>query len=94
MKKLLLLLLISCTSIMNAQDISGGWTGTLMVQGAVLPLVFNFTKTATGYTATMDSPKQGVKGIPVDEVTFTLYGTGEDGEPEDHLLVYKLKGLS
>lgn len=30
----------------------------------------------------------------VDEVTFTLYGTGEDGEPEDHLLVYKLKGLS
>ena len=71
MKKLLLLLLISCTSIMNAQDISGGWTGTLMVQGAELPLVFNFTKTATGYTATMDSPKQGVKGIPVDEVTFT-----------------------
>ena len=71
MKKLLLLLLISCTSIMNAQDITGGWTGTLMVQGTELPLVFNFTKTATGYTATMDSPKQGVKGIPVDEVTFT-----------------------
>ncbi|MDR1115729.1 MAG: TolB-like 6-bladed beta-propeller domain-containing protein [Tannerella sp.] len=30
----------------------------------------------------------------VDEETFTLYGAGEEGEPEDYLLVYKLKGLS
>lgn len=30
----------------------------------------------------------------VDEETFTLYGTGEDGDPEDNLLVYKLKELS
>lgn len=30
----------------------------------------------------------------VDEETFTLYGAGEDGDPEDNLLVYKLKGLS
>lgn len=29
----------------------------------------------------------------VDEETFTLYGTGEDGEPEDNLLMYKLNGL-
>ncbi|MDR1382148.1 MAG: TolB-like 6-bladed beta-propeller domain-containing protein [Tannerella sp.] len=26
----------------------------------------------------------------VDEETFTLYGAGDDGEPEDYLLVYKL----
>ena len=30
----------------------------------------------------------------VDEKNFTLYGTGEGGDPEDNLLVYKLKGLS
>lgn len=30
----------------------------------------------------------------VDEDTFTLYGAAEDGEPEDHLLMYKLKKLS
>lgn len=30
----------------------------------------------------------------VDEETFTLYGAGEDEIPEDHLLIYKLKGLS
>ncbi|MDR1879773.1 MAG: TolB-like 6-bladed beta-propeller domain-containing protein [Tannerellaceae bacterium] len=30
----------------------------------------------------------------VDEETFTLYGAGEEGDPEDYLLVYTLKGLS
>lgn len=30
----------------------------------------------------------------VDEETFTLYGAGDKGNPEDNLLVYKLKGLS
>lgn len=30
----------------------------------------------------------------VDEETFTLYGTIEDGDPEDNLLMYRLKGLS
>jgi hypothetical protein len=30
----------------------------------------------------------------VDEDTFTLYGAGDDGDPEDYLLMYKLKGLS
>lgn len=29
----------------------------------------------------------------VDETTFTLYGTIDDGMPEDNLLVYRLKGL-
>lgn len=30
----------------------------------------------------------------VNEETFTLYGAGENGDPEDNLLVYKLKDLS
>jgi len=30
----------------------------------------------------------------VDEKDFTLYGAGGGAEPEDHLVVYKLKGLS
>ena len=30
----------------------------------------------------------------VDENTFTLYGCRFDGQPEDYLLIYKLKGLS
>ena len=35
----------------------------------------------------------GPVNFAVDEETFTLYGAGEDGQPEDYLLVYKLKGL-
>ena len=31
--------------------------------------------------------------IAVDEENFILYGTGWKGEPEDHLLMYKLEGL-
>lgn len=70
MKKILLLLVISLHFQLFSQDISGGWTGSLKVQGMELPLVFNFVKSATGYTATMDSPKQGAKDIPVDIVNF------------------------
>lgn len=70
MKKLLILLLITTSSVFFAQDISGSWTGILEVQGAKLPLVFNFTKGSDGYTATMDSPKQGATGIPFEKVSF------------------------
>lgn len=70
MKKTFLLLFVLCTSIAFAQDISGSWTGTLSIQGTELPLVFHFKNTNTGYSATMDSPKQGAKDIPVDEVKF------------------------
>ena len=70
MKKTFLLLFVLCTSIAFAQDISGSWTGILSIQGTELPLVFHFKNTNTGYSATMDSPKQGAKDIPVDEVKF------------------------
>ena len=71
MKNILTSILIFCCSISFAQDISGSWTGILTIQDSKLPLVFNFTQTTTGFTATMDSPNQGAKGIPIDEVTFT-----------------------
>ena len=64
MKKFLFFVFLLCSTLTFSQEIEGGWTGTLTVKGMELPLVFNFTKTATGYTATMDSPKQGAKGIP------------------------------
>ena len=70
MKKLLIILVTVCSSFSYAQDLTGSWTGVLEIQGTELPLVFNITKTSTGYSATMDSPNQGVKGIAVDEITF------------------------
>jgi uncharacterized protein len=52
------------------QNIEGQWNGMLEIQGMKLRLVFNITKTETGYSATMDSPDQGAKGIPVTSIGF------------------------
>jgi uncharacterized protein len=54
----------------HAQDIAGQWYGVLEVQGTQLRLVFNITKTASGISATMDSPDQGAKDIPVTAASF------------------------
>ncbi len=54
----------------HAQDITGDWYGVLKVQGTPLRLVFHVTKTAGAYSATMDSPDQGAKDIPVSKTSF------------------------
>lgn len=56
--------------ILNAQEITGEWNGVLSVQGMKLRLVFHVTKTDAGFTATMDSPDQGAKGIAMTAASF------------------------
>lgn len=58
------------TSVVQGQDITGQWFGVLSVQGTQLRLVFNIAKSTNSYSATMDSPDQGAKGIPVTTTTF------------------------
>jgi pimeloyl-ACP methyl ester carboxylesterase len=71
MKKAVFLLLVSLASINTwGQDISGAWNGTLEFQGIRLRLVFHINQTETGYSATMDSPDQGAKDIPVISTKF------------------------
>lgn len=71
MKKLIFLLSIFFVVISaSAQEITGDWNGVLSVQGMKLRLVFHLTKTDAGYTATMDSPDQGAKGIPMTAAKF------------------------
>ena len=53
-----------------SQEITGQWNGLLKVQGTQLRLVFNISKTATGYTSTMDSPDQGAKDIPTSSTSY------------------------
>jgi pimeloyl-ACP methyl ester carboxylesterase len=66
--KFTLIVLMALYSLATqAQDISGSWHGMLKVQGMQLRLVFNIKADGNGYTATMDSPDQGVNGIPVSE---------------------------
>ncbi|WP_428047541.1 S9 family peptidase [Croceivirga thetidis] len=53
-----------------AQDITGTWKGTLSVQGAEMPLIFNVSNEDGTISSTMDSPSQGATDIPMDETTF------------------------
>ncbi len=52
-------------------DIDGVWQGTLDTGAAKLRIVFDITNMEDGLMATMDSPDQGVNGIPVTTVTRT-----------------------
>lgn len=71
MKKVIFCILTVLTvGTINAQDITGAWNGLLDVQGSQLRLVFNISKTATGISATMDSPDQGAAGIPTSSARF------------------------
>ncbi|HEV3443195.1 MAG TPA: alpha/beta fold hydrolase [Gemmataceae bacterium] len=54
-----------------ARGIEGIWLGTLKVGAVELRLVFHVSRKPDGaYTATMDSPDQGAKGIPLDEASL------------------------
>jgi len=70
MKRILLFFML--LSAMNAfsQDIIGEWDGAINVQGKSLRLVFHFSKTDAGLSATMDSPDQGANGIQMSQATF------------------------
>ena len=57
-------------SVLSASAQKGAWNGSLNVMGTKLPLVFNFSESG----CTMDSPSQGVKGIPAEK------SVGEDGK--------------
>lgn len=68
----------------NAQQ--GAWSGDLNVMGTKLLLVFNFSDNG----CTMDSPSQGVKGIPVEKksdsktitITVPMIGAKFEGKME------------
>jgi len=67
---LLFFFFIIATMVAFSQDITGEWNGTLNIQNTALRLVFHINKTDAGYSATMDSPDQGAKGINMSHVTF------------------------
>lgn len=70
LRNVLLILFVFASSYSFAQNAEGAWLGNLSVPGATLKIVFNISKSNTGYTATMDSPDQGAYGIAVSEVTI------------------------
>ncbi|WP_281239185.1 alpha/beta hydrolase family protein [Flavobacterium praedii] len=69
-KTVFFIITILASFTMFGQEITGQWNGVLKVPGAQLRVVFNITKTESGYSSTMDSPDQGAKGIPVTTTSF------------------------
>lgn len=68
---ILLFLTIALSAHLIAQNIDGAWSGTLDVQGVKLHLVLNISTNADKrLSATLDSPDQGAKGIPISSVSF------------------------
>jgi uncharacterized protein len=71
MKAPKMVLIFSLWSFLSyGQEISGTWNGILKVGGTQLRVRFNVTRTSDVYSATMDSPDQGVLGIVVTKTTF------------------------
>ncbi|MDR0415274.1 MAG: alpha/beta fold hydrolase [Prevotellaceae bacterium] len=72
MKRLMFLLLACLASLSSwGQDVVGEWNGVLKLQADIqLRLVFHVQKNESGYNATMDSPDQGAKDIPVTSVSY------------------------
>lgn len=52
----------------KASDIDGDWLGTLDTGMGTLRVVLHIANTQAGLTATMDSPDQNAKGIPVTSI--------------------------
>lgn len=71
MKKycLSLLLFIAAQSAIAQKEFEGAWSGVLKIQTMELGLVFNIKDNNGQLEATMDSPNQGAKGIPVKSVS-------------------------
>ena len=72
-----------------AADLTGTWSGVLDAAGQEMTVVFNLKNAEGSYSATMDVPSQGAKGIAVDtvdvndrEITFAIdsLGVGYSGQ--------------
>ncbi len=61
MKRISLVIINILTGIILAYSQSGVWSGDLVVQGIKIPLVFHLDDE----NPTVDSPSQGVKGLPI-----------------------------
>ncbi len=68
---LLLFFGIGLANLLFAQEIAGDWHGQLDIQGTKLRLILHLQQEEAGVSATLDSPDQGAKGIPLSEINYT-----------------------
>ncbi|MFO7447966.1 MAG: alpha/beta fold hydrolase [Ignavibacteriaceae bacterium] len=67
----LCLVLFSIQNIYSQEELIKSWEGTLNISGMPLRILFHITVNEEGkLSATIDSPDQGAKGIPVTNISF------------------------
>ena len=72
LSRICILIAVVIISAVDVYALTGSWRGTLNLGQMKVPLVFNFSETATRETqCTMDSPSQGAKGIATEVVLCT-----------------------
>lgn len=73
MKKVLAIAVLVVAGVCagQAQDVTGDWMGSLQMGMGQIRIVLHVTKAADGtLKATLDSPDQGVVGMPVESITL------------------------
>lgn len=70
MTRIILFITLFIFNIVSAQDITGSWTGAIKIPQGDLPMILHISKDGNTYKSLMDSPMQGVKGIPMTATTF------------------------
>ena len=64
-------LALAAAGAAQSPEVTGDWIGTLDTGAAELRIVLHISKSAEGnLKATMDSPDQGVAGLPIDSITL------------------------
>ena len=67
-----IILALSILALTCQAQIADTWHGTLQVTPTYsLPVVLHITEWTYGYSATIDSPEQGARGIPVEQISFS-----------------------
>jgi hypothetical protein len=62
---------VAAVCVMQAQDATGDWEGSLAIGAGVVRIVLHVTRSPEGtLKATMDSPDQGAVGVPIDSITL------------------------
>lgn len=86
MKRSILILGLTMSLIGNAQvDITGSWTGPVIVPGAELVMVFNFTQDGDVWAGTYDVPVQMIEGFELTDIAYDQeeLSFGLEGVPGD-----------
>ncbi len=62
-------------NVKSPASLVGTWKGGIQIgNGMELPLLFHFQKSGSVYSGTLDSPDQGMKGMPFDSVSLDSNG--------------------